>query len=479
MKDQIRIDPKPMFDLPKYQFMQLLEPLGATDGSVAAAWNEREHKWRDDFIDVSKELGPTLMRWPGGCFSSYYRWKEGIGPANKRVPVHNILWGGMESNQAGTHEYMDYCRKIGADPLIAVNFESDGRPHWATFLGSNRSGSPQEAAEWVEYCNRPSHPLRRKNGSAKPFNVKMWQIGNETSYDKKGYDCETAAKRTLAFARAMKKADPEISLIGWGDSGWAPRMLEVAGSHLDYIAFHHHFRSALNPDEYPLQWDDYRKDHAKTWAHMMSAYALTERKIAEMREQVAGHDVKLAMTESHFSTKGRNRCDVLSAWAAGVAYARVLNVHERNGDILSIATLDDFLGVRWMSCALFVCQPSNKTYMLPVARVLSLYRAHRGKREATVLDSPAELDVTASRTGGKLFLHIANTSRAKDVPVSIAVEGMKTGPGKVFQIAEDPFFEVDPHNDERLAPAERALRSAKLVVPRASVSAVELEVRAP
>ncbi len=74
--------------------------------------------------------------------------------------------------------------------------------------------------------------------------MRLWQIGNETSYDRNGFDCETAAKRTIEFAKAMRAEDPSIQLIGWGDSGWAPRMIEMAGEHLQYLAFHHMF----NPD---------------------------------------------------------------------------------------------------------------------------------------------------------------------------------------------------------------------------------------
>ena len=150
MKPQsIRIDPQPLFALPPYQFMQLMEPLGTTDSSVEAVWDFREDRWRKDFIRASRELAPTLIRFPGGCLSSYYRWKEGVGPQSGRKPMLNILWGGVETHQVGTHEYLDYCRLIGADPLIAVNLESDGRKKWADFKGQNRSGSPREAAEWV------------------------------------------------------------------------------------------------------------------------------------------------------------------------------------------------------------------------------------------------------------------------------------------------------------------------------------------
>ena len=156
---------------------------------------------------VTRRIAPPLIRWPGGCLTSYYRWREGVGP--RRRPMRNILWGGMDSNRIGTHEFMDFCRAVGADPLLVVNFESDGRRHWARpASGGVRSAGPAEAAAWVRYCNDPGDAARRKNGAADPFGVRLWQIGNETSYDPNGFDCETAARRTVAFARAMRKRGP-------------------------------------------------------------------------------------------------------------------------------------------------------------------------------------------------------------------------------------------------------------------------------
>ena len=258
----------------------------------------------------------------------------------------NQLWGGIETNQVGTDEFIDFCRKVDATPLITVNFESDGRKWWANPpKGGSRSAGPEEAAEWVAYCK------------AKNFGVGFWQIGNETSYEPHAFDCETAAKLTMQFAQAMHKIDPSIKIIGWGDSGWAKRMIEVAGSQLDYIAFHHHFDSGL-PNS-PLNDQSFRKDPDLTWQHLMNACKSTEANIADMREQIAGTKVLLAMTESHFALPGRNRCDVLGTWAAGVADARILNVHERNGDILKIATLADFCGTRWMNNAIIDPHPAR------------------------------------------------------------------------------------------------------------------------
>src|SRR5256886_17536460 len=122
----IVVDPTPLFELSPYLFMQFMEPLGATDGSVEAAWDHLREDWRDDVVAITRELGPTMMRW-GGIFVDFYRWPEGVGPRDSRPSMLNLLWGGIESNQVGTSEFVDLCRRVGAEPLVCVNFESDGR----------------------------------------------------------------------------------------------------------------------------------------------------------------------------------------------------------------------------------------------------------------------------------------------------------------------------------------------------------------
>jgi len=68
----IRVDPKPLFDLSPYLYMQFLEPLGVTDSSIDAAWDFLAERWREDLVEIAQELAPALLRW-GGCFASYYR----------------------------------------------------------------------------------------------------------------------------------------------------------------------------------------------------------------------------------------------------------------------------------------------------------------------------------------------------------------------------------------------------------------------
>ncbi len=473
----IRVDPTPKFELSPHLYMQFMEPLGTTDGSVAAGWDHGRDRWREDLIETTRELGATMVRW-GGCFSSYYRWREGVGPRESRIPMLNMCWGGVETNQVGTAEFIDFCRQVGAEPLMCVNFESDGRDYWkADPKGSVRFAGAREAADWVRYCNAPNDPERLAHGAREPYDLRMWQLGNETSYDPQGFDVETAARKTVEFAKAMRAEDPTLKLIGWGDSGWAPRMLEVAGEHLDYIAFHHMFNPDGGMENSPLRGTAYREDPAWTWERLMSAYVPHEARIRAMREEASGYGVPLAMTECHFALPGRDRCDVLATWAAGVSYARMLNVHSRNGDVLKIATAADFCGTRWQVNAVMIRVPGGGSYLMPVALVMALYRHHVGERALDVSAAPADLDVTASRTVDRVFLHVVNTSRERSCEADLTIDGMRVGSGRIFQLAADPEFEVIESQHRDIAVEEFALpATGRWSFPAASVSAVELDV---
>jgi alpha-L-arabinofuranosidase len=389
----------------------------------------------------------------------------------------NILWGGTESNQIGTDEFLNFCSQTRAEPLLNINFESDGRKPWARPVpGMNRSAGPTEAAEWVDYCNNPDNALRRRFRTKPGSKVRWWQIGNETSYDKNGFDCRTSVRKTVEFAKAMRKADPDIHIIAWGDSGWAREMMDGAGEHISSLAFHHMFDPCRGMKNSPLRDNEFRKDPDRTWESLMGAWKDHDRRLIEVREQVSGCDVPLAMTECHFALPGRNRCEVLSSWAAGVANARLLNVNERHGDVLQIATLADFCGTRWQVNAIMIPTPSGRSFLMPVARVMSLFRNHQG-RSALKVSSTGYLDVTASRTGNKLFLHVVNYHSTRSQRTQIRVNGASICSGKVFEISAPAEVEIMDTCTDLFKPVEHKLLDvAAWTFPARSVSAVELDL---
>lgn len=125
--------------------------------------------FRNDVIGALIDMKIPVLRWPGGCFADTYNWREGIGPREERPSMVNVHWGDVtEDNSFGTHEFLDFCELINAEPYINLN------------VGS---GTVREASEWVEYVTSsnisPMTDLRKKYGRKEPWNVKYWGIGNE------------------------------------------------------------------------------------------------------------------------------------------------------------------------------------------------------------------------------------------------------------------------------------------------------------
>ena len=124
---------------------------------------------RNDVIEALRKIKIPNLRWPGGCFADQYHWQDGVGAGEQRRRRVNIHWGGVvEDNSFGTHEFLDFCELIGADPYVAAN------------VGS---GSPQEMADWIEYMtfggDSDLAKLRQANGRPQPWKVPFLGIGNE------------------------------------------------------------------------------------------------------------------------------------------------------------------------------------------------------------------------------------------------------------------------------------------------------------
>ncbi|WPP50773.1 alpha-L-arabinofuranosidase C-terminal domain-containing protein [Catalinimonas niigatensis] len=475
----LTVNPVPLYELSPYLYMQFMEPLGTTDSSVEASWDHAKNQWKPGLIEVTKELAPGMMRW-GGNLSAYYKWREGVGPRKNRVPFLNTDWGGMETNQIGTAEFVDFSQQVGAESLMCLNFESDGLPRYAVNgKGENRSGDSKEAAAWVDYCNNPSNKERIRHGFKDPLRIGHWQLGNETSYRREGFDNETAALKTVEFAKALRAVDASVKLIGWGDSGWAKHLVETAGEHLNYVAFHNMFDPGQGMKNSPVKNNAYRKDPAATWEVLMDGYKVHEQKILKVRDELSSYDIPLALTECHYAIEGRNRCEVLSSWAAGISYARIMNLHERHGDKLKIATMADFCGTRWQVNAIMIPVPHGQPFMMPAAKIMWLYKKHSGKDFVKVSGMPQDLDVTASRTDDKVYLHVVNTSRSRYVPITFAVEEFSVQSGKAYELSTDPEFELMSAENDPLLPKERDVKKNEAYeFPPASVTAVELNISA-
>jgi alpha-N-arabinofuranosidase len=202
--------------------------------------------FRKDVMGAVKDMNVPFLRWPGGNFSSNYNWKDGIGPRDKRPPRLEMAWGTVEDNRFGTHEFMDYAEKVGAEPYICMN------------LGT---GSWVDAQQWVEYVNGTQDTevtrLRKKNGRDKPWGVKYWGLGNEMDgYWQMGHrSASDYGAFALEAAKLAKLTDPSVKLIAAGASnfrpgsdwiGWNRTVLESLKDYADYISLHLYVGNAAN-----------------------------------------------------------------------------------------------------------------------------------------------------------------------------------------------------------------------------------------
>jgi len=203
-----------------------------------------EQGFRRDVLDALRPLEMTAMRYPGGNFASGYHWLDGVGPRESRPVVRELAWQSIETNQFGTDEFLALCRRMDWDPMLTVN------------LGT---GTPEEARDWVEYCNGPVGTrfadLRNRNGNLEPFGVRLWCLGNEMDgqWQLGHVPADQYAIRAQQAAKMMKDVDPALELVVCGSCGigmstymeWDREVLEYLGDLADYVSLH---RYVGNPD---------------------------------------------------------------------------------------------------------------------------------------------------------------------------------------------------------------------------------------
>lgn len=476
------IDPKPLFQFSPLFYMQFMEPLGVTDSSVEASWDYEKDDWRKDFVDVTRDLAPDVMRW-GGLYSRYYRWREGVGPAKKRPPMYNYVWSGWETHRVGTHEFVDFCRRVNAEPLYCVNFSGDGVERYRK---DNRWGDATEAADWVSYCNDPDHKERKANGAPQPLNVKLWQLGNETSYGAEVFSRDAAIRTTVEFSKAMRQRDKSIRLFGWGDyarsSGgremWAPELLKQAGEHIDFVAFH---MMGMSPrrdqDSTWLRGNRYQKDPAAAWEELLELSDVVEKRVIEFEQALTAQRSKhpLAITEGHLSLVPHNANPILLEWLSAAYHARTMNIYHRHGDKVRMTTGADFAGNRWTVNAVMLQTPRGVSYLTPVASIMRLFKRHNGKEGIAVTTGHPDLDIAASRTADRVFLHVLNKHFTRSVDTSFQVTGRNIVSTRVIDIApDDPRSAVGLDQPAVFTPKEHKPAQPRWRFPAASVSVVEL-----
>ncbi len=278
--------------------------------------------FRRDYIEAMKELRITNIRWPGGNFVMGYDWKDGIGPKNKRPRRLNLAWGGYESNEVGTDEWVALNKAIGSENVVCVN------------LGLGM-GSILDACYWVEYCNHPKgtyySDLRIKNGNPEPYNIKIWDLGNEVD----GYPWELGhmnaddyVKVAREAAKAMRSVDKSIKLVASGSSYYEPmgkwvewnwKILAGLGDVIDYISIHRYWERS----------DDYYTFMGQSAMDFEEKIKVTASEIDAVRA-MKGFKNPIYISVDEWGIFGRNFRSVLPV-------AQCFNSFIRHADIVKMA----------------------------------------------------------------------------------------------------------------------------------------------
>ena len=204
--------------------------------------------FRTDVLDALRRLAMPVMRYPGGNFVSAYDWRDGVGPRDKRPVRVDYAWRSLESNRFGTDEFMAWCRKLGTEPMMAVNLGTAGTA---------------EAGALLEYCNLNTRSQwadqRRANGHADPYGVKLWCLGNEMDgpWQAGHVPADVYAQRALSAALLMRGLDGSIQTVACGSSArgmstyldYDRTVLEYAWDGIDYISAHRY--STNHQDDTP------------------------------------------------------------------------------------------------------------------------------------------------------------------------------------------------------------------------------------
>jgi alpha-N-arabinofuranosidase len=175
---------------------------------------------RREVVEGMKKVPAGVLRFPGGCFASTYRWQDGIGDRDCRPMDFRNWWNIPLINDFGTVEFLTLCRAVGSEPMLCVPV---------------MFGDSENAADWVAFCNTEKHRLHRKAAMTAPIPVKYWELDNETY---RRMDAITYAHRCVEFSRAMKKVDPTIKIIMncyWIYHNKLQEMLEIAGQDIDFV----------------------------------------------------------------------------------------------------------------------------------------------------------------------------------------------------------------------------------------------------
>ena len=450
---------------------------------------ENIHGFRKALVDSFRKICPPVLRWPGGCFAETYDWRDGIGPREKRPRRLNWWYnndGRVESNQVGTHEFIDLCRLVGAQPYFAANMTSV---------------TPLHIRDWMEYCNMPAHETtladeRAQNGDEQPFGVRYWGIGNENWGGGGNMTAEMCAREFMRCATVCRSVPGQKALVACGANGhdvaWTREMMRTMhakGCMPEALSVHYYCGTAGTPQEFT----------ESQWYELLRKADFMRRIVDDHRAAMDEFDPERRVSlfvdewgcwhqEGTGPSKGKNLFEQQSNLRDAVVAALTLNLFNNRCDVVgmsNVAQLCNNLHTLYLA--------SGEHFLeTPTYFVYDLFKAHQGARQLETLidcgcagpdDGEAPLcQVSASASqaqDGSVTLSLANLSVTDSADVRLdALGGALTGTAEISTLcAADPHtcntFE-NPHAVRPVRESRPFASGDTIRLPAASVVSVHI-----
>jgi alpha-N-arabinofuranosidase len=428
-------------------------------------------------VAMVRAMHTGLIRF-GGNFTSGYHWRDGVGPRDKRVSMLNVAWGIPEYNTFGTDEFLHFCELVNAEPQIALN------------LGS---GSPEEAAQWVQYVNQ-----HWKNGSG----GLLWELGNELwgSWNTGWPTLEQLAARTAGYSRAIRAVDPKARLIATGQDPdvyqkWNAAQLSNPPGTMDFLSSH--FVVTTDALELKDATPDFR-----TAAGLALPLGL-ERRFKDMQAQIdrTAHrgKVHIAFTEWLWVSSEESAAkhaaptphydNFAGALTTGGMFNSLLRSTERV-PISDMTGVIEFAGIwkkrgqvygtpAYYVFRMFAESPSDR--VLPATVTSGEYGVHHGVTRLPEVPDVPYLDVTAttSRDENHITLFVVNRSLDRDIATDITLPGAHISQIGQAAVLESPdlYGRNDEEHPTAITPKENSFTAGEKFAhtfPHASVTRLSL-----
>ncbi|ESQ91216.1 alpha-L-arabinofuranosidase [Asticcacaulis sp. AC460] len=390
---------------------------------------------RNDVVAALKAIKVPVVRWPGGCFADEYHWRRGIGP--ERKAMMNANWGGViEPNTFGTDEFMDFAGQVGAEAYVSVN------------VGS---GTPGEAAEWLEYMTSSTEDAigaeRAKNGHAEPYKVPFVGIGNESWDCGGGMTPDFYVSQMKMYSRFVRNYNPAAPMqriaVGpnGGDTGYTEAVMKAFAGRswawsIEGLSLHSYTTGGGFPVSQPAVGFG-----EKTYAVMLKDTLGMETLVATHSAIMDKYDpekkVSLVVDEWgawYAATPGTNPGFLMqqNTQRDAVLAALNINIFARHSDRVRMANIAQMVNV----LQAMILTDKDKMLLTPTYHVFKMYVPFQDATYIPVtydagvysfegITLPRLDAVAALGADGKLYLSLTNVDPNKPVDIDVASLGFK------------------------------------------------------